>query len=284
MWTFIIERGLGIAGGALALAAQMSGYTNTAIALGLIGVALFFGLAPICHHCRQLHLSRKDAGSRTVEPWHLQVIGLAGVIAFAAIALGGVLWQASRTGPAAAAVSRPIASEIQPASPGPQVDKPTLSQGDRDRLSNVIFELAELVEKHAQPLVQNSKEALEFHRMQLQSKDSPETSQIKAMMSRLLAASRAFQGAFNQLIAKHNYYRQDIMKICGGDGTSIFESYTRAVLRYDELAGLADGSSKAKRDAILVLSNGDWWRAHIALDQWVRECSKKITETRTSLR
>jgi hypothetical protein len=96
MWNFIIERGLGIAGGALALAAQLSGYTNMAIALALVGVALFFGLAPVCHHCRKLHLSRKEAGLRTVEPSHLIIVGLSGVIVFAALALAGVIWQHQR--------------------------------------------------------------------------------------------------------------------------------------------------------------------------------------------
>lgn len=73
----------------LALAAQVSGYTNSAVAAILAGVATLLLLVPVGHRwwCKQV--------GRRVESWHLQVIGLGGVIVFAIIALSGVIWQHS---------------------------------------------------------------------------------------------------------------------------------------------------------------------------------------------
>lgn len=71
----------------------MSGYTNTAIALGLIGLAAFVVVAPLCHNVHAWHRRRVSAGLRSLEPSHLLIIGLAGIILSATFALGGVLWQ-----------------------------------------------------------------------------------------------------------------------------------------------------------------------------------------------
>jgi hypothetical protein len=49
---FLIDKGIAIAVWLLAMAAQVSGYNNVAIALGLIGLAVFFLVPPIVHHTR----------------------------------------------------------------------------------------------------------------------------------------------------------------------------------------------------------------------------------------
>jgi len=50
MYKLAVERGPAIALWLLALAAQMSGYTNVAIALALVGLAVFFLVAPAYDH------------------------------------------------------------------------------------------------------------------------------------------------------------------------------------------------------------------------------------------
>jgi hypothetical protein len=52
MRRFLTNRGPAIAFWLLALAAQLSGYTNTAIAFALVGAAAFFLMAPVYHHIR----------------------------------------------------------------------------------------------------------------------------------------------------------------------------------------------------------------------------------------
>lgn len=93
MWNFIVERGVGIASGAFALAAQLSGFTNTAMALALVAVAAFFLIAPICHHAHAWHKRRIQAGLRSVEPSQILAAALVGVAVFALIALGAIVWQ-----------------------------------------------------------------------------------------------------------------------------------------------------------------------------------------------
>jgi hypothetical protein len=87
-----VERGPGIAFWLLALAAQMSGYTNVAIALALVGVAIFFLLAPVYHHVRKWHEKRRLKG-RALEPNHLILIGVIGTVLFAGIGAAGFIWQ-----------------------------------------------------------------------------------------------------------------------------------------------------------------------------------------------
>lgn len=96
MWTFLTERGAAIAIWLIAMAAQMSGFTNTAIALTLLGAALFFFVAPIAHHAHAWHRRRREAGLTSVEPMHVMAVGLAGLFFFSAIALAGVTWQLAR--------------------------------------------------------------------------------------------------------------------------------------------------------------------------------------------
>ena len=96
MYQIAVERGPGIALWLLALAAQMSGYTNAAIALALVGGAVFFLVAPAYHHGRKWHENRLQSGKRSLEPWHLIASGLAGIIVFAVVAAAGVIWQFNR--------------------------------------------------------------------------------------------------------------------------------------------------------------------------------------------
>src|SRR5947209_6872249 len=92
-WKLIVERGPGIAFWLLALAAQMSGYTSTAIALGLVGAAAFFLIAPACHHIRKWHLQRKALGKTVLGTAQvLLLVGLVGTWFFMTISLGAAAW------------------------------------------------------------------------------------------------------------------------------------------------------------------------------------------------
>jgi len=80
----------------LALAVQMSGYTNGWVALTLACIATGIAAVPSWHHVQQWHLQRLVAGERSLEPWHLILVGFIGTAAFLAITIGGVAWQFSR--------------------------------------------------------------------------------------------------------------------------------------------------------------------------------------------
>jgi len=89
MWSFVIERGPAIAFWLLALAAQLSGYTSAAVALGLVGLALFFLVAPACHHLHKWYVDRRG----TMGGAHIVLlIGIAGTWLFLTIALGAAAW------------------------------------------------------------------------------------------------------------------------------------------------------------------------------------------------
>lgn len=115
MWEFIVQKGVGIAWGILAMAAQLAGYTNVAIALALVAVAAFFFVAPIWHHGHAWHRNRLDRGLRSVEASHLMMVALSGIIVFSAVALGALIW---RTPIGIGAPPTKVAA-ITPASPPP---------------------------------------------------------------------------------------------------------------------------------------------------------------------
>jgi hypothetical protein len=80
----------------LALAAQVSGFTNGWVALGLAAIATMIAAVPSWHHAHEWHEQRVTAGKLALEPWHLIAAGLIGVVVFVAIAIGGVIWQFSK--------------------------------------------------------------------------------------------------------------------------------------------------------------------------------------------
>jgi len=153
MWQFIVEKGIGIAGGVVAMAAQLGGYTNVAIALALLGIAAFFFVAPICHHAHAWHKRRQESGLRSVDPSYLLIVGLSGIIVFAAIALAGVFWQFSR-GP-----EPPRAATASISVPTPPPDKP------KAKVVTNAYDLPlklEIIDKQIRPIFQDEGE-LELH-------------------------------------------------------------------------------------------------------------------------
>jgi hypothetical protein len=56
------------------------------------------------------HRRRIREGKHGVEPWHLIIAGMAGVVIFAAVALGGVIWQARHNAPSVAANPPPAST------------------------------------------------------------------------------------------------------------------------------------------------------------------------------
>jgi hypothetical protein len=88
----IIERGSRWAGAILAMAAQISGYTNTAIAIVLLWIAAVFVVIPAWHHARVWYRQRKEMG-RSVRIAPLIVGGIGGIFIFGLFDLGQVAWQ-----------------------------------------------------------------------------------------------------------------------------------------------------------------------------------------------
>jgi hypothetical protein len=94
----------------LALAATVSGYVSSTSAIILFAIATLLLLWAAYCYVREWQLSHLAAGKRGVEPWHLIVGGLFGVVIFALIGLGGVVWQKR-------SVLKPQETRVQPAKP-----------------------------------------------------------------------------------------------------------------------------------------------------------------------
>lgn len=69
----------------LALAAQVSGYTNSTVAFILFGTATLMLLIPACHHARNWHQARKGRGMYGFDSW--LVLGPLAAVAAIALAL-----------------------------------------------------------------------------------------------------------------------------------------------------------------------------------------------------
>lgn len=99
MWKIAVERGPAIAFWLLALAAQMSGYTNAAIALALMGGAAFFLIAPVYHYGTKWHNERKSRSMAGFDSLYFIVPTIAvGVIALA-IGMFGLGLRSAKTPP-----------------------------------------------------------------------------------------------------------------------------------------------------------------------------------------
>jgi hypothetical protein len=93
MWKLAIERGPGAGLWILALAAQVSGYQNTAVALFLIGLAFFFFVAPLCHYVQRWNWQRKERGQSTMGVSQFLLFGgLLGLWLSVTVTLGAVAW------------------------------------------------------------------------------------------------------------------------------------------------------------------------------------------------
>lgn len=123
-----------------ALAAQVSGYTNTVVALLLAAIATLLLLFPGWHHGRNW---RKNGGK--VEPDHLIVVGLIGAVLSVAILAAGFIWQSMQSRPqianaetgTAAAPARPAPSpptQSPPPAPAPSPSPPPSTPQEEPRI------------------------------------------------------------------------------------------------------------------------------------------------------
>lgn len=92
MSKFAIERGPAIAFWLLALAAQMSGFTNVALALAITGVAIFFLIAPAYHHFRVWRIRRRETGRPMTIPQLVLLAGIFGTWLFVTVGLAAGAW------------------------------------------------------------------------------------------------------------------------------------------------------------------------------------------------
>jgi len=100
MYRFAVERGPGSALWLFALAAQLSGYNNIALALFIAGIAVFFLVAPAWHHARNWHLRRITLGPQAMGmPQVILLAGLAGTWVFLTLIIGAGAWIVLRPSP-----------------------------------------------------------------------------------------------------------------------------------------------------------------------------------------
>lgn len=70
----------------------MSGWTNTAIALALAGVAIFLFVAPVCHRVQQWQIKRAAIGRPVSTPQIVLLVGIVGTWLFMSVTLGSAAW------------------------------------------------------------------------------------------------------------------------------------------------------------------------------------------------
>jgi hypothetical protein len=210
MWQFLTERGPGIAIWCIAMAAQMSGYTNTAIALGLIGLAVFVLVAPAIHHAHAWHKRRKEAGLRSVDHAHLLFIGLGGIILFAGIALAGVILQ-----PRGKPLTGQEASAPQPTSPQSQTAHPDpfYSRADIERVLEAMYETNRLLQEKAVP-ARDDAELFLSEWDQILLRDGEPAFRVRLNQVRLKVEA-AVNGAW-AISNKNPHYVSDIAPVLGG--------------------------------------------------------------------
>jgi hypothetical protein len=95
VWAFIVERGPAAGLWLLAMAAQLSGYSNAAAALFLAGLAALFLVAPGYHHVAAWFKKRATQGSTVSNAQMIILASLAGIWLFMTIGLGAAAWMAA---------------------------------------------------------------------------------------------------------------------------------------------------------------------------------------------
>ncbi len=134
----------------LALAAQVSGYTSPIVALLLAAFGTLMLLIPACYHARHWHKRRIEGGRRSVEPTHLLVIGLVGIVVFAVISLGAVIWQYSISSRSTESETITVTVQTTPSTPTKDANKlignigPDIPETIAARMARII-QLKELI-------------------------------------------------------------------------------------------------------------------------------------------
>lgn len=90
MRKLLIERGPAVGVWLFSMAAQLSGYNNAAIALFLLGLAMFFLVAPAGYH---LQARRKEQGLPILSTIQtVTLVGIGGTWLFLTVTLASVGW------------------------------------------------------------------------------------------------------------------------------------------------------------------------------------------------
>lgn len=181
----------------LALAAQVSGVTSGWIALGLATIATMILVVPCCHHINRWHIARVTAGKRTVEPWHLQITGLAGVLLFAGIALAGVIWQGNRSAAKGSASSiETIASTSLP------TQQRYLSSEDKKRVDDALFKLSDLLNRSLKAATTESNHVISgWSHKKMDNRTDP-ASEIAEMLPKLQTLRTNLKGINNAIVGQ----------------------------------------------------------------------------------
>jgi len=137
--------------------------------------------------------------------------------------------------------------------------KPSLSPSEKDRLSNVIYELAQIIQKRGQPLwaqvigISNQRRGL----------------QLPTLKERLLSLQNDYinfrSELFSRFVPEHQYYAQDIMRLIGEQGT-------------------INGIDSNKAETLTSLADGHMVRAATNLNNWINGCDQRISIMRAALR
>jgi hypothetical protein len=164
----------------------------------------------------------------------------------------------------------------QPDRPSPPVVSPGLSPSERDRLSNVIYELAQIVQKKGQPLV------AQVYGISNQRRNM----QLPQLKDKLLALQNDYvdfrSALFNRFVPENHYYVQQIMQMIGNQ--EAINDYHVWLNEYLVTIDMATGIDVSKAETLTSLADSHMVRAAENLNKWINGCDQRIGAMRAALR
>jgi hypothetical protein len=270
----------------LALAAQVSGYTNPAVALVLAVIGTAVLVVPCCHYVRRWHCGRQEAGKAVVEPLHLIIVGLAGIIIFAAVALGGALWHLKKAPSPDAAISE---SHSQTAAPPEKKEKKYYSAAEKEELANAMYRVSQVLTTEGLPAAQ------EAERISRDMKYPPEDHYLDSLKQRTddIAGrlAKIEEEIWGKIFSKKAYPIYDLQHIleCNHQNThSVLKNLIVTIGRFkDGLLTIEKAEGRELKSSVAILVShayAEQLRTLAGLlGNWIGQCQNHIQEKQQEL-
>ncbi|MBA7476023.1 hypothetical protein ES707_11398 [subsurface metagenome] len=222
----------------------------------------------ILHAADQASFRRPD-----LEPWHLITIGMAGVLLFALVALGSVIWQGRRT-PA----GEPPIAQVEPVSTQVTVEAtmipaPYYTRTDVDRILEALFEISDLIGKSTRPLEESADNLLRKWNETLLTSGEPE---FRSQAKQLRLKIEAIEKKSWDIINNNQHYTKELAPVFldRAPMQNFLEKF-RVLVQAGETLG---PSIDQRTLTLLEPMRNETVRAYADLRQWLSDVANKAAQ------
>ncbi len=175
-----------------------------------------------------------------------------------------------------------MAPEVGSSSP----PNPSLSPSEKDRLSNVLFGLSQILTSQGEPIVTKAYAFSRTHTIGQGLKDNVRSEeQIAKLVEIKTDLTALFDSIYSDFMQKNAYYQHDITQLI--ESQLPIENLKEAANSYINIWNIITqtaGLDRAKIGGLVDLPNRDFLRTLNDFRQWLTACDQRIGQKRVALR